>query len=471
MDQRGHYSFHFTKALLHRLVRWGFVVFGMLGSVCLAQPQAPVVWGEARYFGSGCPVYLEPRSLAMLGDTLVFAGESIPGPTMTLCSLDNGLTWGPRQRLDSLFDVPYMSVFGSGNRIYSPFWYFDTLGYAHCFTRRSLDGGQTWQITVPNVPAEIPCGVAAGLQVMLIRSYEFNNIIEKRSTMSTDGGDNWLPEVIITNEHITAYALAVTQNHFILIGDQTTSNPAHSWSTTTDRTAQNWTPYQELPGQPISSNGLWRNLAGDTTSDFAVLLRAYERSGQSGYDLYIRRTTDGGQSWDTLRALTNNAGSGYFSYAEMFCRGNLFAVAWADWVWGGIYWRLSANHGKDWYPAQRVYDIGLGTEHTCGQFVGNQVRLYWNAGEDSCDYRTISGSITPDAVPPDISMGVPLADEIPPGSEVQFLASATDNDSLPYIQTVLRKQDSIDSIIVPLTERISPTDYRGFWQVPNDTAL
>jgi hypothetical protein len=39
------------------------------------------------------------------------------------------------------------------------------------------------------------------------------------------------------------------------------------------------------------------------------------------------------------------------------------------------------------------------------------------------------------------------------------------------MMAVLRRDGAADSIVVPLGERINPTDFRGTWTVPNDTAL
>jgi hypothetical protein len=318
-----------------------------------------------------------------------------------------------------------------------------------------------------------------GNQVVRLQSRELapgNYALEV--AISDDGGDTWNPPTALAPDSVTAYIrpMAATRGHLLVLGENfLIHNSPRAVATISDRSGQIWAPFQPIIATQ-TSNEYIKSIAGDTASETAMVCLFQGSDITEVSDLYVVRTIDGGATWEPPHALT----SGGLMFTELdapqvFCQDKLWGIFWenywdSDSTHWGIHFSFSANHGKDWYPPSFLgWDLG-DMYFSGGEFVGQGVRGYWNSPGVN-DLGTMDGILTPDTIAPMISMGVPLADEIAPGSEVQFLASAADNDSLPYMQVVLRKQDSIDSIIVPLPERVSPTDYRGFWTVPNDTAL
>jgi hypothetical protein len=401
---------------------------------------------------------------------------------MIVYSHDNGHSFAQWQALDGYADNIGLSIVASAGRGYV-FINADSgaTGATRTSAKRSLDGGATWQITLPSVVNwSQTWAMASGLQVIRVLAHGNNAFsVSKQIAISTDGGDHWLPDVLLADTAHAAGGLAITQNHILHEGVRA-SGRSSSWSISiSDRSGQAWTPFQELPGQPITPYEYWGCLAADTTSETAIALTVCGISaGWSPIDLYIHRTTDGGQTWEGPFAITENAPVASAAAPQVFCRGKLWGVAWQDYGspdsanWG-IHWRLSANHGRDWYPKQQVDGTFPGTICSYGQFVGDSVRLYWQCFRDSLpyDYRSVSGFLLADTVAPVLQNGVPLGDEIPPGNNVAFLGTAWDNDSLLDFDAVLKRAGQTDSIVVPLSERVSPIDYRGFWQVPNETAL
>jgi len=303
------------------------------------------------------------------------------------------------------------------------------------------------------------------------------------AVVSTDCGDHWqVPQHISTGEFGPSDHPALTRSRILLRGLARVNH--HYYVASGNRDGSGWTDFQTLPDPINAGSPFMGSVAADTGSEVALFLTSW--MSPLGQDLYIHRSTGGGLTWAAPRALTEGGTIRSLdnSKATLFCRGKLWGLAFLNnqddehpETWA-LCWRFSANHGRDWYPPQRVDSAELDNIYTNGQFVGNHVRLYWNAVDttrfpDSLfdDYRTVSGILTPDTTAPEIDTGIPLSDEIGQGSTVQFLATASDNDSLLLMQAVLKRRGSADSIVVPLSERVSPTDYRGTWTVPQDTAL
>ena len=151
---------------------------------------------------------------------------------------------------------------------------------------------------------------------------------------------------------------------------------------------------------------------------------------------------------------------------------SFWGVAWND-EWNpdvtrlGVYWRFSANHGKNWYPPQW---LGIGPtcmHYSTGQFVGSDVRLYWQQFDPNTvadGYRTVTGHLTPDTQNPHVTLAAELPQEPEVGDSVHFLATATDNDTLSEVRVRLLANG--EALAPILLTREAGVGYRGELQVP-----
>jgi hypothetical protein len=150
MDQRVNTRFTFRKALLHRLVWWGFVVSSLLGSVCFAQPQAPITWGEARWAHiAGWPGQSQITTLRVIpmGDTLLFTALNVATPvsdTSLVCSsFDNVQTILPWHAISDGSNAVSAHFSGSAAQYYA-FFVQEAVPPTACWMRTSTDAGLTW---------------------------------------------------------------------------------------------------------------------------------------------------------------------------------------------------------------------------------------------------------------------------------------------------------------------------------------
>jgi hypothetical protein len=440
------------------------------------QVQAPVVWGEARWIGVGCSDYGEP--VLPLGDTLIFSGRDINSlnPDLTspriAYSHDNGYTANDWMSLDTTYFWSFdMFVVGSPGSVFF-LLHAETADFSRHFAElfRSQDAGRSWNMNLPETSLWSYCIFSCGQQVIRITETQTAYFAD----ISNDDGNQWIRDIPVGPNDVFIYgkSLVATQNHFILLGSRSINRTSHVYCASSDRNGLLWTPFIELPGQPFVPQLLTRTIAGDTSSETAIAAMAVSDWGFSANDIYIYRTTNGGGTWEFPRALTEGAPLYYLSYPVIFNRGSLFGVAYqvsyaSDSTQNGLYWRLSANHGKDWYPAQRVDNYHPFVVTTSGQFCGGDVRLYWQASTEGQeqDYRTASGVMTCDTLIP-VLTGFPIAtDSIHAGDTLLFAASASDNDTLSAVRVII--SDSAGNRYEVKLNSAETESFQGTWIVPS----
>ncbi len=116
------------------------------------------------------------------------------------------------------------------------------------------------------------------------------------------------------------------------------------------------------------SNAQWEpdvrltdNSAGSFTSDNNawciaangnILHVVWYDNRDGNYEIYYKRSTDGGTSWGTDTRLTNN--SGVSNYPSVAVSGSIVHVVWSDSRDTGIYYKRSTDGGTSWGADQRL---------------------------------------------------------------------------------------------------------------------
>jgi len=108
----------------------------------LAQPQAPVAWGEPRWLGLH-DGDISPNQVTPTGDSLVFCGISHDQHRVFAAySFDNGQTHSEWQQMAPTASVQlWISMAASGANACA---FIRNWSAADCYTRVSHDGGETW---------------------------------------------------------------------------------------------------------------------------------------------------------------------------------------------------------------------------------------------------------------------------------------------------------------------------------------
>ena len=457
----------------------------LLATFAQAQWQAPIVWGTPYWLGIGH--YGDASRVALMGDTLVFIADSIradSGHTPIACySHDNGLTVSPWQRLSSRFWYSmYPKICGSDGRVFA-FCY----GQANIdpvttgWTLWSLDGGSIWPVNQPPLlnTAALVCFASGTTAIQVRADMNSSDRAVYQVVLTTDGGSIWQPPVTYpAPQSYRTKRFAITQSHTFMLGWDGTAGMPPLAVMTSDRSGQLWSPLHHFPTQSVISGAL--SIAADTASETAIVAGCFNLGTLPYGDLHIIRTTDGGGSWEPIRALTD-WGPLYYDWTlpEIFCRGPLWGILWEnfhdpDSTRWGVYFSFSANHGKDWYPPS---PLGLDVPemyYSGGQFVGNAVRVYWVGQHWEIgrgDWRQATGVITPDTLYPFMGEVRRLADTLTVAADSVLLrAVAMDNDSLVRAEVVIRRAGTGDSTVIALQDSAAMGVYRGVWLAAQDTA-
>lgn len=234
------------------------------------------------------------------------------------------------------------------------------------YYKRSTDNGETWETETPltqgsNYWQEKPCIVSdkqGRLHVVytefVYSDSRFSPIIHYRG--SIDGGNTWGSQINIAGVQgdfagHTSLASDLSSGVYVLFCDQTgmSWNQLDNFFICSTNGGNTWgTPYRLT----YSETALWGSIAADTLGRVHIV---YVEAPTSGRQLYYRRSTDMGQSFESPVQLTS-ANSNKFNGSIYTDRGNNVHVVWEDYRDGNkeIYYIHSTDGGTTWGSVTRL---------------------------------------------------------------------------------------------------------------------
>jgi hypothetical protein len=147
-----------------------------------------------------------------------------------------------------------------------------------------------------------------------------------------------------------------------------------------DLTAQ-WQPDLRLTydgGESITSpNNSW-GLASEGDNVMAV----WYDNGDGNYEIYYKRSADGGATWGPDIRLTNDPGISW--YSSIALSGGNVNVVWQDNRDGNkeIYCKLSTDGGSGWYGDLRLTNNSASSEYPSAAASGSNVHVVWQDNQD-----------------------------------------------------------------------------------------
>lgn len=243
-------------------------------------------------------------------------------------STNKGLNWGADTRLtnNSANSIdPSISISGS---VVHVVWIDRRDGNDEIYYQSSSNGGTSWgsSTRLTNNPAiSIYASVSVSVSMVHVvwQDYRDGNY-EIYHMRSTDGGTSWGTEARLTN------------------------NTA-------------------LSGSPsVSVSGLDVHV---TWTD--------ERAGSSNFEIYYKRSTDGGTTWGADTRLTNN--SAFSTSASSAASGSVVHVVWSDLRDGNneIYYKRSSDGGSSWGVDTRLTNNGGASYSSSLSVSGTAVHVIW----------------------------------------------------------------------------------------------
>jgi len=274
-------------------------------------------------------------------------------------SPDGGSSWTTAKKLSSTTAGCYRPDIAAGpSGALHVVWYDYATGEYEIYYRKSTNGGITWtatkRLTWTSRGAEYPALAvdSSGNPNVAWTEYILGNY-EIYYKKSTDFGTQWTTakRLTWTAESSDEPALAVDSsgNPHVIWYDKTPGNYELYYRKSTDGGSA-WTPSKRLTWD---SYGSWYPSMAVDSSD--VLHVGWENATIEAPEIHYRKSTDGGTSWAPVKRLTWTSGLSGSPRLAVDPSGNPHAV-WYDNTPGHyeVYYEMSPDGGTTWTASERL---------------------------------------------------------------------------------------------------------------------
>jgi len=331
----------------------GFFLFAQVAQADWT-PAKRLTWTSGL---SNMPVIIVDPS----GNPHVLWQDNTPGKSVIYYkkSTDGGTTWTALNRLAWTSGgsyAPGVAVDSLGHLHVA--WSDDTPGNAEIYYKKSTDGGATWTVskrltwtlgysTAPAIAVDSSGTLHVAWQEHTLTNRE---IYYKKSP---DEGATWTASQRLTwtSSYSESPAIAVDSSlnpHLVWHG----ATPGYwqvYYKKSTDGGA-NWTTSRRLTW--TSGNSYVSAVCADAPAALHVI---YYDHSPGNAEIYYRKSLDGGASWKTSQRLTWNSGFSGYPALAIDASGDLHVV-WQDDTPGNeeIYYKTSTDGGATWPNSQRL---------------------------------------------------------------------------------------------------------------------
>ncbi len=295
-------------------------------------------------------------------------------------STDGGVTWGEDTRLTN--DTagkypPYIAV--SGSNVYIS-WADVRDGNMKIYYKRSTDSGITWEADtrLANITAQSysPQIAVSGSNVNVVWSAMQNDRMDIYYICSKDGGISWEEVTQLTNNKSfnDEPSIAVSGSNVHIVWNAE-SGLYYKLSTDSGKTWGADTRLTKNPGRSLSPSP---SIAVSGSNVHIVWFD--KRDGN--FEIYYKRSTDGGITWRTDTRLTNNNADSEYPSIEV--TGSVVHIVWHDNRDGNyeIYYKRSTDGGITWRTDTRLTSNTAQSNYPSIAVSGSFVNIVWEDWRD-----------------------------------------------------------------------------------------
>lgn len=238
---------------------------------------------------------------------------------------DRRLTSSPGESLLS-FNFAW-SVAADDRGMVHVVWYDNRGGNSQVYYKRSTDGGTTWEpdLRLSTDPAsrEHPAIAVWSGNVYVVWHDTRGANLKIYFVRSTDSGNTWEPEIPLTTSGASAHSsIAATGTHVHVVYGDTREGHAEIYTRRSTDGGKTWEPEMRISATPFES---WVPTVAVSGENVYVAWVDY-RDGNE--EEYIRRSTDGGATWEPVTRLTENSADSWAP--SIAVAGNSVHVVWFD---------------------------------------------------------------------------------------------------------------------------------------------
>ncbi len=263
-------------------------------------------------------------------------------------------------------------------------WTDDTPGNGEIYFRKSIDGGVAWQITqrlTTNAgDSESPAIAVDGSNVYVVWEDATPGIAQIYFMKSEDGGNHWKAARALTNNKTAKAgkpAIAVVgATLYVAWHNDDSAKGGNCWIALTKSADRGvgWQAAKTLSGNSGSADARNPAVAAADSGVYVV----WEENTSGNYEIYLRKSTNGGAVWQASVRLTTNSGSS--NSPAVAAMGSTVYLAWSDTTPGNpeIYFRKSADQGATWQSGLRLTNNSGRSEAPALAVNDSSLDVVWN---------------------------------------------------------------------------------------------
>ncbi|MFA7360159.1 MAG: T9SS type A sorting domain-containing protein [Candidatus Kapaibacterium sp.] len=295
----------------------------------------------------------------------------------------SGVNWGTDTRMTNNGANSYSPTIACSGSNVHVVWMDQRDGNLEMYYKRSTDGGTTWgqdtRLTNKTVDSWNPSIAVSGSNVHVVWQDTRDGNFEIYYKRSTDGGINWGADTRLTNATSVSYSSSIAcsgLNLHVVWRDERNANWEVFYKRSTDG-GTTWGSDTRLASDSAGSEKPSIAVAG--TIVHIVWEYIYRNSGN--WEIYYKRSTDGGITWGADTRLTYAISDSWLSSIAVF--GSFVHVVWMDKRDGKeeIYYKRSIDGGINWEADTRLTNNTSWSEFPSIAISGSLVHVVWS------DYR------------------------------------------------------------------------------------
>jgi len=332
---------------------------------------------------SGSDSYPNVKCIASSGDTVhVVWQDNRDGASNEIYykrSTDGGLSWGSDTRISNNIyysRAPSISVSGSDVLVV---WSDNRDGNFEIYYNRSADGGSSWgtdtRLTNDPAESESPSVSVSGPLVLAVwDDYRDGGHLKTYYKRSTDGGISWGTDTKLTDELGGGPSVSVSGSLVHIVWNALGKT---SYKRSTDG-GLNWEANILLTIDTVITN--WPSLSVSGSSVNVIWL---DSRNNLKYEIYYKHSTDGGITWEADTRLTTNYTS-FTLFSSLAVSGSVVHVVWDDNRDGNyeIYYKRSTDGGISWGTDTRLTNNAAVSMHPFITSSSSAVHVIWFDNRD-----------------------------------------------------------------------------------------
>jgi hypothetical protein len=256
-------------------------------------------------------------------------------------------------------------------------------GPTEIFYKRSSDGGSNWgadtRLSTLSAYSYMPTVAVSGQLVFLIWDVNERYLYFKRST---DGGLNWGSDIYLTtytNSNANAYPSMTASGqtiHVVWVDSRNGYNVYYKRSTDG---GLSWNADTQLSSNSLSTQSPYQSVCVNGQVVHAV----WSSNNSGSYQVYYKRSTDNGLSWSTDTILTSNTDASLI-YPSASVTGQNVHIVWNDDRDGNqeIYYKHSTDAGISWGSDTRLTFNAANSYYSFVTASGSNIHVTWDDNRD-----------------------------------------------------------------------------------------